>query len=197
MIADDVVLVEDGARRPWGTHLTRSPFRSAFHQLRPISAAEFVTMNLTQLQPMIRRAFLSDHAIRFAEDIRRVEDFPLYLECLLAGARYAVLPEGHYFYRTRSGSITSQRTQLYEAFRAVTDMFLTDPRVQRDQTLVLALRRQRVWTEEMIHYSHFLEAVIKGHLLDAAGDVVRRPWVVWRFVQRLPAMARKQMSIYR
>lgn len=58
-------------------------------------------------KPLILRQFLCEHGIRFVPGIRKSQDYAFYVEILLRGARFAVLPEAMYFYRVRKGSITT------------------------------------------------------------------------------------------
>lgn len=61
------------------------------------------------LQPIMRRAFLLEHGLRYAEDVGVGEDFLLYFEAVARGGRFHLMPEAHYIYRLRPGSVSNHR----------------------------------------------------------------------------------------
>ena len=58
------------------------------------------------LKPLIRRGFLATTGVRYSQQIRHGEDFVFYLHALIAGARFGVMPDAHYLYTERTGSIS-------------------------------------------------------------------------------------------
>jgi hypothetical protein len=54
--------------------------------------------SLGYLKPLMRRRFLDDRGLRYAEDLRFAEDFNLYARALFRGARFVLFPESHYVY---------------------------------------------------------------------------------------------------
>ena len=54
------------------------------------------------LKPMFLRSFLERHGLRYAEDVRHGEDFLLYFEALLSGARFVTLAEAGYHWTLRN-----------------------------------------------------------------------------------------------
>jgi succinoglycan biosynthesis protein ExoU len=76
------------------------------------------------LKPLMRRAFIDAHGLRYREDLRLGEDFELYARALLKGARYKVLNSCGYGAVVRPDSLSGKhRTldlqRLYEADRAM------------------------------------------------------------------------------
>jgi succinoglycan biosynthesis protein ExoU len=76
------------------------------------------------LKPVMRRAFLDSHGLRYREELRLGEDFELYARALLRGARYKVLNSCGYGAVVRPDSLSGRhRTldlkRLYEADRAM------------------------------------------------------------------------------
>lgn len=69
------------------------------------------------MQPLIRRAFIEKHNIRYAENLTVGEDFALYAECLIEGACYATIPEALYIYNVRPHSASTSEAAL-ESMRA-------------------------------------------------------------------------------
>jgi succinoglycan biosynthesis protein ExoO len=55
------------------------------------------------LQPMIRKAFLTDHGLRYIENMRYGEDMVFLAEILFAGARAILIPDPLYICTTRVG----------------------------------------------------------------------------------------------
>jgi succinoglycan biosynthesis protein ExoO len=59
------------------------------------------------MKPLIRGDFLRQKGIRYASHIRQSQDYAFYVEVLIRGARFALLPEAMYFYQIRPQSITT------------------------------------------------------------------------------------------
>jgi succinoglycan biosynthesis protein ExoO len=66
--------------------------------------------SLGYLKPLMRRRFLNEYGLRYAEDLRFAEDFNLYLRALFCGARFVLYPESHYVYRQTPAS--ASRTEM-------------------------------------------------------------------------------------
>ena len=92
----------------------------------PLDLRAFVAGNLARgprergelgfLKPLMRRAFLDRHGLRYAEEMRLGEDFDLYTRALLAGARFGVTRHLGYVARVRANSLSAQhRTADLEA----------------------------------------------------------------------------------
>ncbi len=76
------------------------------------------------LKPVMRRAFLDRHQLRYREEMRLGEDYDLYIRALAQGARYKVIHSCGYGAVVRGNSLSgSHRTEdlrrLYEADRAL------------------------------------------------------------------------------
>jgi succinoglycan biosynthesis protein ExoO len=110
MLIDDIVIV-DG----------RDPATSLFQEIglvlaapAPLNGLGFVAGRIggrfTErpgiIKPMIRREFLRDVALRYDEEIRYSEDWLLYCQCLLRGARAILVPARTYYYRQQAGSLS-------------------------------------------------------------------------------------------
>ncbi len=66
--------------------------------------------SLGYLKPLMRRRFLNECNLRYAEDLRFAEDIHLYVRALFCGARFILYPESHYVYRQTPES--ASRTEL-------------------------------------------------------------------------------------
>jgi len=63
------------------------------------------------LKPVMRREFLSRHALAYRDELRNSEDFILIVECLIAGARIGYLDEALYDYFIYSSSLSGKFNQ--------------------------------------------------------------------------------------
>lgn len=54
------------------------------------------------LKPMFLRSFLEQHGLGYPEDVRHGEDFRLYFEALMSGARFVTLSETGYYWTLRN-----------------------------------------------------------------------------------------------
>ncbi len=120
LIADDLFLIADRQSKPWSTLLEEnqqqlsSPIELidtvklvTSDRLAPIGAKANWSLGYTK--PLIRREFLLQNNIWYREDIKVGEDFILYLECLRHQAKFYLLTQPHYYYRTREVSLSSRK----------------------------------------------------------------------------------------
>lgn len=111
MIADNLVLINEAGVRQ-GEYLDDEGIRisgpATIDALEYLHArvAGYETPRAGLFKPLYRRAFLSEHSLGFPEDVAGPEDYYFYCHCLLRGARFVVLPEAHYYYRLRPGSLS-------------------------------------------------------------------------------------------
>jgi succinoglycan biosynthesis protein ExoU len=66
---------------------------------------------LGYLQPLIRRRFLDQHALRYDETLRFGEDYVLYARALAAGARFQLVPALGYVAVERANSLSARHTR--------------------------------------------------------------------------------------
>lgn len=105
--------VDEGGRAMAAARFAQGGGREGLREIGPL---EFIKANaiggdgvaLGYLKPLLDMNFLRFHDLHYDERLRIGEDFDLVLRCLLAGARYRLLPEPTYFYRRHAGS-TSHR----------------------------------------------------------------------------------------
>jgi len=131
------------------------------------------------LKPLMRREFLERHDLRYDARLRYTEDFLLYAQCLMRGARFRVLPEALYGYRCRPGLRADRRSEsdLRDALRANREL-AEAARAAGDAALVAALEHRDSALERDVAYRFALEAIDRrewGSLLRAA---VRDPGAV-------------------
>lgn len=112
-VADNVLFVRDP---DWG--VDGMPPAGPLRSWRDITAKEFVLGNLPRkgrnrgelgfLKPVVRVSFLRKAGLAYRENIRLGEDYALYTEALLKGARFRVLNQRGYVALEREQSASGQ-----------------------------------------------------------------------------------------
>ncbi|OBZ96559.1 glycosyl transferase family A [Pararhizobium polonicum] len=128
-IADNIAFVDE--QKASAAHLALEAFPAA---PRILDLSEFIEGNISKrgvrrgeigfLKPLMRRAFLDAHQLRYQESLRLGEDYDLYARALTKGARYKIIHSCGYGAVVRGDSLSSShRTidlkRLYEADRAI------------------------------------------------------------------------------
>jgi succinoglycan biosynthesis protein ExoO len=107
------------------------------------------------LQPMFLRSFLERHGLRYAEDVRHGEDFLLYFEALLSGARFVTLAEAGYHCTLRNSGQSRTVVDYPSQIRDV-QRLQQRPDVSKDARLMSLLNdRSRAlarWSTEHAFY---------------------------------------------
>jgi len=182
LYADDILLVRGEESQPWSSLLRESGQRVE----RPfvLDPVGFVatdiygerSLRLGLSKPLMRRSFLVGHGLEYDPALRMGQDFWLYLECLVRGARFIVDPEGHYHYYSRPDSLVKQsqvhRLELYcEAARA----FLHRPEVALRPDLGTAIRRSLRIFQRNLAYYRVVEPLKRGEFVTALAAVACNP----------------------
>jgi succinoglycan biosynthesis protein ExoO len=121
-----------------------------------IDAHAFVAQSITgrsrfdygQLKPIVRRAFLAHHGVRYPAALRHGEDFAFMFNMLLPGARAQLVGDAYYLFTQRVGSASGVASGLsrtisnLEAMRAHSLALLDRPRVKADPALARLVRRR-------------------------------------------------------
>jgi succinoglycan biosynthesis protein ExoU len=112
-IADNIAFVQEGEGRR--AALDALPRGDA---ARPLRLTEFAHRNISRagrrrgelgfLKPLFRRDFLLNHGLRYAEHVRLGEDFLLYAEAMIQGARFWIAERCGYLAVERSGSLSGR-----------------------------------------------------------------------------------------
>lgn len=99
-----------------------------------------------QLKVMMRRSFLLQHRLFYPEELRHGEDFILYANLLLAGARFVLIGHPYYLFTERVGRVSNQpsglsRTKInFDAMHRSTLELLSHPAVVADTSKQASLR---------------------------------------------------------
>ena len=118
VIADDPLQIAEDqigheTPRPMLSNLSREP--------REISLEQFVLGNIARrgalrrelgfVKPLIRRAFIEGHGLRYDERLRLGEDYALYARALAAGARFILAPAAGYVSLMRADSLSARHSR--------------------------------------------------------------------------------------
>lgn len=133
-----------------------------------ISFERFVRANITRpgrsreemgfIKPLMRRDFLSTHALAYDEQLRLGEDYDLYARALALGARLNLLPAMGYCAVTRAGSLSSRHSIAdLEALRDC-DLRLTRLRPWSPSERQ-AIRAHHQSIDERVQWRRLIEAV--------------------------------------
>ena len=133
MVADNILFVAEEA-----SPAELPPLPPVTPALIDIDLAGFVRANRSVpganrqewgfLKPVMRRAFLEAHRLRYDEGLRLGEDYDLYVRMLQNGARFRVSAQVGYAARWRSGSLSSRhRTADLRALHAAARTHLVLP----------------------------------------------------------------------
>jgi succinoglycan biosynthesis protein ExoU len=176
MLADNIAFIYDPASAPQPERFeTRA---------RGISLVEFVEGNISQrgrprgeigfLKPVMRRAFLDAHNIRYDEALRLGEDYDLYLRALAKGARYKVIEHCGYGAVVRHDSLSSKhRTNdlrsLYEADNAI----LADRQLPEQARSIITRHRDHI--RERYEHRAFLDLKAQSGSFAALRYLLTRP----------------------
>ncbi len=192
LIADNLLQRDFATGADLGPHL-RAPW---IFDPEPLSLLEMLRRDrpdagphekLGYVQPIKRREFLAGSGVRFAEDVGAGEDFLHYFECVAKGARFHLVPEAHYVYRVRRGSVSNGRPVAHHFSAANRRMYDIAARIgARD---VMAVLRQR---QLMLDYSSFEEAVQAGNY--AAALRFAHPWPLSHALSQLRILLRHAES---
>jgi len=194
MVADDLRLVPHGATahvgRLFGGRMTslRMFDTAAFVRAATRGDATFVTAGL--IKPILRRAFLERHDLRYHERLTAHEDYHFYVRCLLRGATLGVVPEAYYFYTTgRPGALTVGRRvvnadQALAANSALLEEASTNPEVRA------ALQAQARTLEDNQAIQRVREPLVAGRLGEAWRQALDTPRFIPAGLRRLAPSAR-------
>lgn len=138
-----------------------------------ISRANLPRAELGFLKPLMRRAFLDAHGLRYDETLRLGEDFILYARALALGAKFKILPACGYIAVERAGSISASHgaaelRALVQASRALEALKLTPEELA-------AVRVHRAHVAAKLALRDFLDAKRAKGFLGAAGVLARTP----------------------
>ena len=155
LVADDLFLIRDDEQHPWGTLLREN--EQEMLAIGLIDAPKFVVSDrpaplnakrnwsLGYTKPLIRREFLLENNIQYDETVHVGEDFILYLECLRHHARFCLVPQAYYYYRTLTKSLSIRKPTEYLAQSCqITQSFIIKEENSREDSQLLEALKQNL-----------------------------------------------------
>lgn len=194
LLADDIYRVTD-------TNLTatdRPLFGGVDGALRDLSLADFIGGNLRAgtgqrgqlgfVKPILRRQFLIDKELRYAPDMRLAEDYLLYAQALIAGARFGLTDPCGYFAVFRADSLSSNHsTADLGAIVGADDHLLTHPDLTPTERKVI--KQHRLETHMEWAWRRLIDAVHARDVPEMFAVMCEHPKVTLSLTQKLFAQA--------
>lgn len=127
------------------------------------------------LKPIIRRDFLDRTGVRY-DDLRFSEDYILALRCLIAAARYVILPDALYDYAVGAPGLTLRHSadDLARLVRLERSL-LSNPGVEPGSPLHQAMRRHIRSVELALGWFRFAQAIKRRDPVAAFSQVLESP----------------------
>ncbi len=140
-------------------------------------------MDYGLLKPMFRRQFLEDHAIRYDPAIRHGEDFKMYFDAMLCGAKFVITPQPGYVWTLRTSG-KSQTTVDYTAQIAMSASLAKRSDVVGDGKLVALLHDRRRALGRLETLNGFRQALQSGKRVQAIRLFLGHPFIVRQYAGR-------------
>lgn len=201
LVADDLFLMKDSEQQYWSTLLTEAP-QNSVSPLSIIDAVKFVTSDrlspidakrnwsLGYTKPLIRREFLLKNDIWYNESIDVGEDFILYLECLRQEAKFYLLAQPYYYYRTQVSSLSTRKPTefLIESCRITQSFINREVNSPAESHLLQALLQNLSIFQKRLEYYRLIEKIKHKKLLQGIKHAIKAPYI-------LPDLFKKLMMI--
>lgn len=145
-----------------------------------------IAIGLTK--PLIRRQFLIDHGIQYDTTLQVVEDYWMLADCVIAGAKFIMVPEAYYYYRQHAAHTTSATTSqkdIVSTKRRLVEFLATDVAMSDSEAADYAryhIRRMDLLSS----YATFVDSMKARRIHKAMWQMVRQPRVFGEFATRLP-----------
>jgi succinoglycan biosynthesis protein ExoM len=199
IVADDLLVFEDGGSRPSRRLLTGSWASNP----RWIDAVDYVAHNrfyrrgpnLGFLKPLIRAAAFPSPLLRYDESLRIGEDYDLVLRLLLAGGQMRLYPLPLYRYRKHANSTSHRLDQRALASILAADRRLYETIPAGDWRLKAAWRSRRRSVKRALSFETLATAIKQRDWACAATTALRHPRAAT--LLRLPLAARFERAIRR
>jgi len=204
LLADDLLLVRDGDEQSWATlsqvcnEVLVAPLAVDLGVLFTRLGFENAGITLGLTKPLVRRQFLLDHGITYDTTLQVVEDYWLLADCVIAGAKFVMIPEGYYYYRQHanhstlkvdgSRDLASTRRRLISFVESV-----HSPLHAAAHEVALA-HIDRL--ERLEAYSIFVNSMRTRQLGRAVAQVARHPGVLAEAGRNIPYMIRRRYRRY-
>ena len=203
MIADDPYLIKDGATSPWSTLIQESG--EHIDKILQIDLIYFVEtdiygkagLRLGLSKPIFKREFMVKHGIEYDETISIAEDFWLDLKCLINGARFFIVPEPYYFYRSRPISLVRQSILLrLNQYLSATNSFMQQEVVKKNPALMHALSYNLAVYQKNLAYFQVVVPIKQGKWLTALRKMGENPYFFPDFLSRFNTIIERRIQYY-
>ncbi|MBD2567398.1 glycosyltransferase family 2 protein [Anabaena lutea] len=203
MVADDIYHINDGEEFPWSTLFRESGEKfDEIMQIEPVFFVESdlpgvggLTLGLTK--PIIKREFLLKHRIEYLNNIRLGQDFWFYLSCLANGARFYIIPQAYYFYRSRPGALTKKtKIERLNQFVTANLCFSEQPVAKKNPQLLDALSKRITKLEKIRSYFIVVDAIKQGEFLNVLLLMRNNPYFFLHFINQLPRILSRRWNYF-
>ncbi|EKU98621.1 glycosyl transferase [Leptolyngbya sp. PCC 7375] len=204
MVADDFYIIEDGETEPRTTMIKyHDPSIVDVLNINPVS---FVLSDIEGRQglelgfskPLFRRQLLVENNITYKPEIKVSQDFWLDLDCLVRGAKFLLLPEPYYYYRSRDGALTTSTNKverLNEECAAVRRFFKDEASyLKQNADLVDALNLKLKETRKLKDYYKVVDFLKQGKLFRAGLESLRYPLFYQMLLSEVPKSLSRHFS---
>lgn len=206
-IADNLFFIQDQHINCWSTLLREN--QQECSSLEMIDSVRFVesdrppainakrTWSLGYLKPLMRKEFLLRNKIRYHEGVAVGEDFILYLNCLRKNARFYLVPEPYYYYRTRTVSLSTRKpTEYLSQSCEITQNFINQESCSpTTEKLLLALSENLLVFQKRLAYYTFLESVQEKNFKSIIQQIFLYPYILDDVFNKLFFFLKKKLSL--
>ena len=206
LIADNLFLIEDQKIICWSTLLKENQQDSS--SLEMIDSVKFVESDrlhainekrkwsLGYLKPLMRKEFLLSNGIQYDEGIAVGEDFILYLNCLRQNARYCMVPEPYYYYRTRAVSLSTRKPTEYlsQSCEITRDFIHQEILTPTAKSLLSALSENLLIFQKRLAYYTLLENVQEKRLKLIVQQLFMQPLILDDVFSKLFFLLKKKLT---
>ncbi len=206
MVADDLLLIREGEQYPWSTLLQEN--EQARFSIELIDAVKFVigdrpspintrrNWSLGYTKPLIKREFLVNHHLEYNETINVGEDFILYLECLRCQARFVLVSQPYYYYRTRNSSLSTRKpTEYLSQSCEITQSFIRKEKNFRTDTELLEVMYQNLAIfKKRLSYYRAIEGIKQKNPLETFAQIIVCPYILIYFTNKLITLVESRQS---
>jgi hypothetical protein len=191
-ISDDVYRVEPDGHTVWRCLQQRWQQPLIVEVPRWLDACDLVRHHLGVVQPLMRRTFLEQHHLG-VPNARVANDFYLYLEMMLAGARWLQVPGAYYIYYATAGSVTASWSKHGAELLSNHAKYAASPQVRAQPALQAEFSRFLMDERASLLLEQVRVDLHKRHMRAAADHLLQRPTLL----PRLGAQAVRRWRVQR
>ena len=204
-VADDQIQIKEGESEDinaCGNFLIglKSPMKLNFTTFltENISSSRRHRKEFGFLKPIMRRAFLDLHQLRYDESLRLGEDFALYARALAVGAVFRIIPFRSYVSVIRSGSISGNHTRedlerLRDSDKALQQL----PALTPEEVLLVQQHYESI--DARVQWLNVIDAVKERNVAGFLSPFVIRPitsvYLICRLLEQVMVRSRRLLGL--